>query len=689
MRCIVRSNPRPRYGKHDMTDLQSTTHNNRDREIDLIELIEAFRRSKWLILGGSLLCASAMGIWTYFTPRQYASESLILVSPPIVKSGTNEEDGAQISEIVLSSLDPSTYKVLAKSDELIFVLADTLRNKLSNDMLIAIGEQTDTYSLASNLMKDLEVQLLQDTGQLNERSDTPLLLFRYQSSKKSLPSLVVNTWSELFLQRNQGLSSNITDSFYGNVVRQYEQAKENLEQKEDELAKLNTVSSKLKRIQKETAIKSARLDATLEKYHNAQASLEEKSQEYKYVKNALKQTESNGRWLGFLHPDSLNTKNEDKESPRYNLITLVKDIDSLSRDSTLIRVVISREKLEMDSKHRVEKGLFEKETEFTLKQIRSIVVDSVLTESRSYKAKAKEKIDFLNAKRKSFKKTLATQEKFFITRKAITDNALWENTSDNERISQSAQQALSNTRLVSEQINPAYATTSDSLSHYSSKLYLLVDQVNLIDSRLDSLQNISVTLHEELAKSRHIEQELYKRIENEKSQWNNRRKRVTYSVETNLKIKRDAFEMHREQYVELQYRKAELEIEINELSLSTSYFSNNYLSWREELSTLSVQLDSLDLMRRRIERDASVYEESFDRISKMKEEARIARDQAAGDIQVVSSAQISTPQSKGTVRVALLVGAVYFLLCTLMIFTRQAFSTSSLKRPKSQLVTDV
>ena len=65
-------------------------------------------------------------------------------------------------------------------------------------------------------------------------------------------------------------------------------------------------------------------------------------------------------------------------------------------------------------------------------------------------------------------------------------------------------------------------------------------------------------------------------------------------------------------------------------------------------------IDSITMERKRINRDKTVYEESFNRFAKLKEEARIARQQAAGDIQVISRAIVAKalPKTNSTIVVA-------------------------------------
>ena len=104
------------------------------------------------------------------------------------------------------------------------------------------GEQPSVAQLTYGLSEGLEVELLKETV----KAKSPLLVFRFASAEERLPVIVVNRWTELFLQRNQGLSSNVTADFYQGVLVQYTRARKNLEDKEKELSEVEAGYHRLK-----------------------------------------------------------------------------------------------------------------------------------------------------------------------------------------------------------------------------------------------------------------------------------------------------------------------------------------------------------------------------------------------------------------------------------------------------------
>ncbi|MEW6755407.1 MAG: hypothetical protein AB1505_31160 [Candidatus Latescibacterota bacterium] len=77
---------------------------------------------------------------------------------------------------------------------------------------------------------------------------------------------------------------------------------------------------------------------------------------------------------------------------------------------------------------------------------------------------------------------------------------------------------------------------------------------------------------------------------------------------------------------------------------------------------MAATVDCLDLQRTRLERDIEVYKGTLQRFARLQEEARIAREQAAGDIQVVSRATLPHAVARGTVKRAGIGGVAGLML---------------------------
>jgi hypothetical protein len=196
-----------------------------EREIELIDYIEVLLKRKKLIIIGTLICVVVTGLYSIMQPRSYQAESLVVVSPAITSASDGQQrrgtEGGDVPppgmQLVVPSMAAQTYEVLAKSDELMYSLADTLIETLEPELLEKLaGKEPSVPQLGYAFSEGLQVELLKET----EKAKSPLLVFRYASGEERLPVIVVNLWTELFLRRNQGLSSNVTKDFYDRVLAQ-------------------------------------------------------------------------------------------------------------------------------------------------------------------------------------------------------------------------------------------------------------------------------------------------------------------------------------------------------------------------------------------------------------------------------------------------------------------------------------
>ena len=634
--------------------------NQCEDEINLSELIDILIKRKGFILGGAFVCAFVVGLFTVLSPRLYQSDSLILVSPSIVKPSSTGDEGAQVSEIAVSTLEASTYEVLAKSDALMLALADSLKARLDPDILLNVYGETDIQSLARTLKEVLHVELLQDQGPRNTRFATPLLKLQYQAQEESLPPIVVNTWSSIFLHRNQGLSSNVTDDFYQNMVMQYSQAKSNLEEKEDELAKVEASSSDLNRLRTEINFKTVLLDSALNEYQFLKTQIQQKTRELNYVSSSLNEVEKDGVWIGYLEPDSIGDLS-DVSPMRYNLLLNIKETKKLYQDSSLTVAKWNNKKNELETKHNLEKLTFEIRTDILSKRLEHQKTNYLLKQYNIERVESKSKIDSLETLANALLKQMSGQEPVLITRKAIVDEALWNLTNNKGQIKVETQRELKDYSLVSEEINPVHLGLNQRLTEINSLITFLKERRHFIEEDISLIESRIKILGRELIILQNKEYELHRQQIEEKSLLEQSIQRGNSDINLQLNVKREAFKKYKYDYESMKLRQEELQRELVKLDLALSFHVENYESWRNNVIALSVKVDSLSLKRRRIERDITVYQESFRRLAKLQEEARIARQQAAGDIQVVSRAAFAQPISQQTllkVCIAALIGLI-------------------------------
>jgi capsular polysaccharide biosynthesis protein len=645
-----------------------------EREIELIDYIEVLLKRKKLIIIGTLVCVVVTGLYSIMQPRSYQAESLVVVSPAITSAGDGQQQGGEGGDapppgmqLVVPSMAAQTYEVLAKSDELMYALADTLIKTLEPDLLEKLaGKEPSVPQLGYAFSEGLQVELLKETA----KAKSPLLVFRYASGEERLPVIVVNLWTELFLKRNQGLSSNVTKDFYEGVLEQYKQAKKNLEDKENELRAVDAGYHQLKFLTTEMGFKNTKLDSALKTYQRIQTDIEDKKREVIHVRRLLSSLEVEGEWIGYrvLNGDA---PGEVDSAMRQDLLRLMHTLKKVEEDS--IATYQEHERVYRAFEAGIKNRLLSFERDEGIERLRAqrSQLDATLMAYRQEAASINQGLSTARIQLTVQQRQAEEQAPVLVLAKAITDEALWNQVSRDGKVSEKEQVDLGRYHLQSEQVNPIYQELSAEINrlqvtietYRERELFLkgempqLQIQVLSLQSRLDSLEVKEAVLMQKISRER---VELDRRLEREKE-----------ALVSTLQRKRQTFEASRAFYLAQKQKQEQLERELVALEEEIGFYKSNYENWSGDLTGLAVQVDSLDLERRRIERDISVFQETFNRFSRLQEEARIARQQAAGDIQVVSRATISRGVSRGTVKKVGIGGMVGLMFLVFLTFLQE------------------
>ena len=318
------------------------------REIELIDYIEVLLKYKYLIIAVALVCAISAALFERVRrpPPAFKAESLVVLSQAIAKEGTGEK-GALGTEIVMPEMAAQTYQALAKSDELLQSLLDSLSKA---DLAPGAAQVVENLSLVG-LSGMLEAELLQQTAGVK----SPLLAFRVHSAEESLPVDMVNLWAALFVRRHHGLSSNYADSYYQWVQEQYEVTSANLGDTETRLREIKASYHTLNMLQSEIDYKTSRLNRALSSHLNVRTQLEVKKSELIHLNDLLTSLESDGQWIGYLSVNQLSglsRKRGGSPDMRRNLIELRYALDELERDSLEVYAASELKRLDFEARKR-------------------------------------------------------------------------------------------------------------------------------------------------------------------------------------------------------------------------------------------------------------------------------------------------------------------------------------------------
>ena len=170
-----------------------------------------------------------------------------------------------------------------------------------------------------------------------------------------------------------------------------------------------------------------------------------------------------------------------------------------------------------------------------------------------------------------------------------------------------------------------------------------------------------------------LEQSLELKLKTERQSLNRQLMQERTPFTTILNLHREAFQRHNDFYLsryrQLERLKQDLIIQHSDFEFAQSDFKN--------MSTDLIDLDSrvhvLQLERTRLERKVEIYRETFIQFSRLIEEARIAQNRAAGDIQIVSRASSFYSEPSKTYQTLIWVTCIGFLLSTFLSFSLEYF----------------
>ena len=139
-------------------------------------------------------------------------------------------------------------------------------------------------------------------------------------------------------------------------------------------------------------------------------------------------------------------------------------------------------------------------------------------------------------------------------------------------------------------------------------------------------------------------------------------------VTEKLALLRASSAAQRTEYLELQSQEDALNRDVTRLGDQVSFQRQSFDQWSTQIRQQGTLADSLDRIKRGLEREKEVYQTTFDRFAGLLEEARIARVQAAGDIQIVSRAVAPRVVARGTVKKAAIASIVGLMASVMLAF---------------------
>lgn len=638
---------------------------NNDSEVELIDYIEVLLKRKLLIATVTVVCGLAAWILSLTSSRQYESQALVLVSQPIAitQSSYNEETGTAGSAITVSGMAVRTYEALAKGDELMQSLRDTM---LAQDDLELDIHRLLAETSIETISGMLSAELVQET----EGAESPLLAFQAKSSVETLPVSLVNMWTQLFIERHRGLSSSFADSYYQWVQGQHATARENLETTEDLLRELTSSYSDLSVLETAIGIKAVLLDTALVDYQSLATELETLEREQTFIRIQLAQAEQGGEWLGYTNRNRLPPRSMTAgDSPRRRQLVATRwNVEEAFTDSHRLGLQHGATWRDYDVRWRNRLLQFDQATRIDHFRQQEKAHEIALGIYHEQVISIGSKIVDLDTEIRVLTENLARESSMLIAGKAIVDEQLWEQVVRSRGLEPRLQAELGKYRLLTESPNPIFQELSADLRAKQ----IDYDRAVLLDSsfatQIPWLERELITVQSHVDSLTYAESWLLSESDRERASLNDSLGRAERPVHERLARERTSLAEQRQSYLRLKAREVEVNLRIINLAPQVEYEKRHFGSLSEQLQAQETIADSLVRARSNLQSALTVYQTTFARFTNLLEEARIARGQAAGDIQIVARAVVARPVARGTVKKVAISALVGLMTSVMLVF---------------------
>ncbi len=185
------------------------------------------------VAAGTLICAIVGTISALRMPRTYESTATLLVYPPFFKeteastrARTEEEAKLDLTEMMPRTFPVDTYKVIAKSQEIVKAIIDELR----------LGDVT-----VEGLSGRLEVELVKEGTRGTSYSQ--VILFHARSNDPRQAKQVADKWASLFKEKVDKLAQNGMKETTSLIGVMWDTTKKDLEDAEGALEKFTKDSN--------------------------------------------------------------------------------------------------------------------------------------------------------------------------------------------------------------------------------------------------------------------------------------------------------------------------------------------------------------------------------------------------------------------------------------------------------------
>ncbi len=585
-----------------------------EREIELIDYIEVVLKRKWLILLGTLACMVWGMLNARSAPRLYEASALLFVS-----------DATQAdTEVQTPRLDVSFYRSVATADEIKLAM-NGYRNYLADSLAIKAAG----VSLTAVVVDKAGIRLTAT------------------SEARQLTVPFVHAWTDTFLARTAGLTATESGRYLEFVDRQHDAFGAKLAAADEALESFEKEQQRIVFLEQRRTVYEEEITRLQSGAIHTEIQLRQMESELGRMRTIVTDLEIDGVPVFLLDPEEVDQMSRDSLSGQVRqLVDNLAQIETLSRLRRDALVEFESTLLDFD------RGRGYSKMKQEVQQLEHAIL-AYTEESRSAEAK---RISAL-AEIEGLEHELAKHSSAVAVAKAVADDDLLEELSADPP-SEKAIRKLERLKLYSEIPNPVFLALDKRRAESGARLEIARSQLRRGAEELSGLQNRLADIQLEFLSLRNERQAIVEAAEHRQGELDDQ-------VLTLDRI----HDSGKQRYLRAKRREGQLSPKVRELRSELKDRQAQLSRVTENAAKTLDQLNSLLARRDRLVRAKDTMVRIFDRFTKRAEEARIAREEAASGLRVITTAR--TPRSvarQSPVQKSLVSGAVGLVVSIFLAF---------------------
>lgn len=559
-------------------------------EIDLRKVFLLLWNKKWIIIG--LVIIAMLGAFIHgfiLTDRTYKSNAEVLIIPPLY------------TEIEVSEIPPRTYMSIASSQ----ITFQEIIEKLD------LRNEEDEFITPRNLERMVDLEIVDEEDQ-----EVISLVFEVTNTDPDLPSRIVNTWAEIFMEDVLEIRQAEIEEIANVITRRYEETEEKLDRTLDELREFQE-KARLDRLEARKEAYKSQVKTNERELLSLARELEQKKAELDRIGLILSDMhDEDGTWLG----DLTRADFSEMHPEMYEAVRNYRDFRETLFD-------------------------FRKENDIKGKTALLDFHERELSSYRGQKSDLEQNYKQAKEQMEQIEIVLAKEHDRWELEKSLSEDVFWDRIFSPDEI-----EVLSQLVLTEETINPIYRSLRDQKASIEVELGTLPGQIEFYDSLIEETEE----------QINHLRQEILSLEEKEEE------------IQSDLGLYSSLYSQRQSDFEDLKDDFFALVIDLEKIEAEKVFLEGEQEEMEERLKELEEKYLDFELEKERLQRNLSEYESTYRRLSGRAEDARLAMAEQTSDVRFISEAvPPGEPVGRGTVLNMALAGVLAGMIGVFGVFFRE------------------